>query len=77
MALEHSDGSSADYYKLPEGACELQHLISDRDMNGQIAEVFRACYRYGRVAHSDKMRDAKKMLFYITAEIERLSKEKQ
>lgn len=69
-----SDGSTADYYELPKGAEELQHLISYRDMNGQMAEIFRACYRYGIVSHSPKLRDAKKIKFYIEAEIARLEK---
>lgn len=69
-----SDGSTASYYELPEGATELQHLISHRDMNSQIGEVFRACYRYGQASHSDKLRDAKKIRFYAQAEIERLEK---
>lgn len=67
-----SDGSSADYYKLPEGAAELQDLISYRDMNAQMGEIFRAAYRYGLASHSNKMRDAKKIKFYIEAEIKRL-----
>lgn len=67
-----SDGSSADYYKLPEGATELQDLISHRNLNAQIGEIFRACYRYGRASHSDQLRDAKKILFYAKAEVARL-----
>lgn len=69
-----SDGSTASYYELPEGATELQHLISDRDMNAQMGEIFRATYRYGRVAHSEKLRDAKKIKYYAEAEIARLEK---
>lgn len=69
-----SDGSTASYYELPEGATELQHLISYKDMNAQMGEIFRACYRYGEVAHSEMLRDAKKIRFYIDAEIERLEK---
>ncbi len=69
-----SDGSTASYYELPEGATELQHLISHRDMNAQIGEIFRACYRYGMVSHSPKVRDIKKIIFYAQAELERLSK---
>jgi len=69
-----SDGSTASYYELPEGANELQDLISHRDMNSQIGEIFRACYRYGLVEHSDKLRDAKKIKFYAEAEIKRLEK---
>lgn len=69
-----SDGSTASYYELPEGANELQHLISYKDMNAQMGEIFRACYRYGQVEHSEKIRDAKKIRFYIDAEIERLER---
>lgn len=69
-----SDGSTADYYKLPEGATELQHLISHRNLNAQDGEIFRAIYRKGRASHSDELRDAKKVLFYAQAEVERLEK---
>jgi hypothetical protein len=69
-----SDGSSADYYKLPRDSSQLQDLISHKDMNAQIGEIFRACYRYGEVSHSDKMRDAKKMRFYAEAEVVRLER---
>lgn len=69
-----SDGSTASYYELPEGAQELQQLISHTNMNAQIGEIFRACYRYGRVAHSEMLRDAKKIKFYAEAEIARLEK---
>ena len=69
-----SDGSSADYYLLPKGATQLQDLISYRNMNAQIGEIFRACYRYGEVAHSEMLRDAKKIKFYAEAEIKRLEK---
>ena len=69
-----SDGSTASYYELPAGATELQHLISHRDMNAQIGEIFRACYRYGQASHSGRLRDAKKIMFYAEAEIARLEK---
>ncbi len=71
---ETSDGSTASYYELPEGANELQHLISYRNMNAQIGEIFRACYRMGLVSHSPNIRDVKKIIFYAQAELERLEK---
>lgn len=74
IQLIKSDGSTASYYELPKKASELQHLISFKNMNAQMGEIFRACYRYGEVAHSEKMRDAKKIKYYIEAEIERLEK---
>ena len=67
-----SDGSTASYYELPGGCTQLQHLISHKDMNAQIGEIFRSCYRYGESSHSTKLRDAKKIKFYIDAEIARL-----
>lgn len=69
-----SDGSTASYYELPLGAQELQTLISYRNMNAQMGEIFRACYRYGMVEHSPKIRDIKKIIFYAKAELERLEK---
>lgn len=72
--MSRSDGSTASYYELPNGCSELQDLISHRDMNAQIGEIFRACYRYGIADHSDRLRDAKKMRFYAEAEIKRLEK---
>lgn len=71
---ERSDGSTAAYYELPEYARELQDLISHRNMNAQVGEIFRACYRYGLAEHSDQLRDAKKMRFYAQAEIDRLER---
>ena len=67
-----SDGSTASYYELPAGAKELQDLISYKNMNAQIGEIFRAAFRYGQSSHSDELRDAKKIKFYIDAEIKRL-----
>jgi hypothetical protein len=72
LTQTQSDGSTADYYELPFDACELQDLISYKDMNAQLGEIFRVAYRYGQAGHSDKLRDAKKIKYYIEAEIERL-----
>ncbi len=46
--------------------------LSYKNMNSQIGEIFRAAYRYGESSHSDELRDAKKIRFYIDAEIKRL-----
>jgi hypothetical protein len=69
-----SDGSTASYYELPVGAEELQDLIGHRNMNAQIGEIFRECYRYGQASHCDELRGIKKIIFYATAEKERLEK---
>src|SRR5690625_876608 len=64
-----NDGSTADYYQLPAGATELQDLISHRDMNFQIGNIFKACYRYGQAHHSSRERDLRKIIFYARAEL--------
>lgn len=73
------DGSSADYYVipsevLPPGAEQLQDLISFRNMNAQLGEIFRAAYRYGQGHHSPRERDLRKIIFYAQAELDRLEK---
>jgi len=69
-----SDGKTADYYKLPDGATEIQDLISFKNMNAQVGEMFRGLYRYGQCSHSDYMREINKIIFYAKAEKERLEK---
>ena len=68
-----SDGSTASYYELPKGCSELQDLISYKNMNAQLGEIFRECYRYGQSSHSDELRGIKKILFYANAELKRLN----
>lgn len=72
--MSRSDGSTASYYRLPQNSTELQDLISERNMNAQIGEIFRACYRFGQASHSNQLRDAKKIRFYAMAEVERLER---
>lgn len=74
LAKEKSDGSTASYYELPNGATQLQDLISAKNMNAQIGEIFRECYRYGQAAHCDETRGIKKILFYANAELKRVQK---
>lgn len=69
-----SDGSTASYYELPKGSVELQDLIAHRNMNAQLGEIFRECYRYGQASHCDEVRGIKKILFYANAELKRLEK---
>jgi len=69
-----SDGSTAEYYQLPEGAKELQDLISHRNLNAQDGEIFRSIYRKGLADHSSELRDARKVLFYAREEVRRLEK---
>ena len=69
-----SNGLTASYYELPQDAAELQDLISYKNMNAQVGESFRSLYRYGESSHSDKLRDCRKVIFYMQAEETRLLK---
>lgn len=71
-----SDGSTAKYYELPSYAKEIYQLTNYKNMNANIGEIFRTCYRYGFASHSDQMRDAKKIVLYANAEVERLERER-
>ena len=69
-----SDGLTAQYYELPERATELHHIISYKNMNANLGEIMRSCYRYGEASHSDKLRDIRKIIAYAKFEEERLLK---
>ena len=68
------DGWSTDYYQLPEDAEELQDLIEYRDMNFAMANIFKACYRYGHKANTTKEYDLNKIIWYARRELKRLGK---
>lgn len=69
-----SNGLTAKYYELPEGATELHHLLSYKNMNAHLGEIMRSCYRYGEASHSDKLRDIRKIIANAQFEEERLLK---
>lgn len=67
-------GWSSDYYQLPPGAKEMQDLIEYRDMNFAMANIFKACYRYGHKANTSKEYDLNKIIWYAQRELKRLKK---
>ena len=71
--IEKQPGGDTDYYRVPEDAKMLQDLIEFKDMNWNIANVFKAMYRYGGCSHSDKLRDVNKALWFLEREKARLS----
>ena len=74
MGTTKSDGTTADYYELPEQAKELYELINYKNMSGNVAEAFRSLYRMGESSHSDNIRDLKKVICYCHFELERIEK---
>jgi len=59
-----SDGGSTDYYKLPDHATELRHLISHKGMSKSRGDIFKACYRLGEKDGADLLYDLKKIKFF-------------
>lgn len=59
-----SDGLSTDYYKLPEHATELRHLISHKGMSFARGNIFKACYRLGEKEGVDTLYDINKIIFF-------------
>jgi hypothetical protein len=65
-----SDGGSTDYYKLPEHAEELRHLVSYKGMSKSRGDVFKACYRLGEKEGAEILYDLRKMQFFVEDLIE-------
>ena len=71
---DKTEGWSTDYYKLPEGATELQDLIEHKDMNFAIGNIFKACYRLGQKGKQTTMYDLNKIEWFVQREKERLKR---
>lgn len=70
-----SDGWSTDYYRLPEGAEQMQDLIEHRDMNFAMANIFKAVYRYGHKQDTSREYDLNKIIWYANRELARVRRE--
>ena len=67
-----NDGGSADYYKLPKGATDLQDIIEHKEMCYSVGNIFKAAYRLNDTTHSDPKRDLRKIIWFAERELERL-----
>lgn len=70
-----SDGGSSPYYLLPEGCVDLDDIIVKKNMPWHIANIFKACYRYGEKAGHDELYDARKIQWFIEREIQHLTED--
>jgi hypothetical protein len=61
---EASDGGSTSYYRLPDHATELRHLISHKNMSKSRGDIFKACYRLGEKEGADMLYDINKIIFF-------------
>ncbi len=60
----NSDGGPTDYYKLPDGATELNDLIEHKNMPYALGNIFKACYRFGNKDVASKLYDVNKILYF-------------
>lgn len=65
-----SDGLATYYYRLPDKATELRHVIAYKSMSFARGNLFKACYRLGEKDGVDAMYDLNKMKFFIEDLIE-------
>lgn len=68
----NSDGGRTGYYDVPQGADTLNDLILHKDMNFQIGNIFKACYRYGGKTGTNHEYDLRKIIFFAKAELKRI-----
>ena len=67
-----SGGGGFNYYDLPPEPEQLQDLIEYRNMNGNLKDIFKACYRMGLKEGTSDIYDAEKIVFYALRELGRL-----
>ena len=65
---KHNGGDGNDYYDLPLNALQLQDLIEFKNMNANIKDIFKACWRKGDKKRVDEIYDVEKMVYYSLRE---------
>jgi len=71
--MKSDGGGGKNYYDLPENPVQLIDLIEHCNMNGNIKDVFKACYRLGRKEGAEEEYDVRKMVFYSLRELGRVT----
>lgn len=66
-----SGGGGKNYYDLPPKSEQLLDLIEYVNMNGNIKDIFKACYRLGRKKGISREYDLRKMALYSLRELGR------
>ena len=74
--IKSDGGGGANYYDLPKKATQLQDLIEHRNMNGNIKDIFKACYRMGLKDGTTDDYDMRKMVYYSLRELGRVDNRK-
>ncbi len=67
-----SDGGSTNYYAIPPGTRDLDDLIDGLGMSFRIANIFKACMRFGKKDGTSQLYDLNKIIFFATRERDKL-----
>lgn len=67
-----SDGGSTDYYAIPTGTRDLDDLIDGLGMSFRIANIFKACMRFGKKDGTSQLYDLNKIIFFASRERDKL-----
>ena len=68
----HNNGGKTDYYDLCKDWNDCQDIIEGKDMSWNIANIFKACFRFGNQNHSSKERDLNKIIYFTNRELKRI-----
>lgn len=68
----NTGGAGNIYWDIPDGATQLQDLIEHKNMNGNVKDVFKACYRLNEKDGTDNVYDVEKMAYYSLRELGRI-----
>jgi len=72
-ATKSDGGGGKNYYDLPPNPTQLLDLIEYRNMNGNIKDIFKACYRLGQKDGISEEYDLRKMALYSLRELGRVT----
>lgn len=70
--VKSNGGGDKNHYDLPKGANQLLDLIEYRNMNGNIKDIFKACYRLGEKENVSVEYDMQKIVLYGIRELGRV-----
>lgn len=68
------NGWSTSYYKVPAFATELGHLIEHKNMNFNVGNIFKACYRLGEKTGTSALYDINKIIWFAQMEKQRIER---
>ena len=61
--VELTGGSTPDQYGIPQGVTDIQDLIEHRKMSFSLANIFKACYRFG--IKNDNLYELNKIKWFV------------